>query len=508
MSNELPQFDLEVIQNFVFDQFLSDEALETLSFRMRRFPGFPGLRGSYQQKVQGLVEYYDLQGIMPVLFNILAEERPFVQEKVREIGWDGGTITDPMEWLNAGKPYNPTTTDTPENNTPSISANPTSTEPEVDETVVADDALEYVDFNIAITSRGVEGEYTITANSIYGKTPTESVQTMPTNDEFIDAVEFLRTLDGIEEDAITLGKLLYKFLFPETVQRLYDKHKTRAEEQGKEGLRVLIEMTPSIIELTHYPWEYCHDGNAFIAIDGDTPFVRYVRTDRPDTSLDITDKVRLLVVLSSPSDMRTLQVEEEQTRIEDALEELIADGKVELKILSEKENGSPVILRDFRKTVKRFKPHIIHFSGHGKIDNDDDEGGIVIQERDGTAALLDSSALHAIFRTSDDLRLVVLSACQTAQEGTNKEKQRVDNFKGVATRLVDAGIQAVVAMQFEVKEETAENIMRDFYEELADGQPVDVALTEARLSVYADSKSRPFFAIPVLYMSSTNGKIW
>ena len=99
------------------------------------------------------------------------------------------------------------------------------------------------------------------------------------------------------------------------------------------------------------------------------------------------------------------------------------------------------------------------------------------------------------------LRLAVLNAC----EGARSDLQ--DPFAGVAQTLVQQGIPAVIAMQFEITDIAAIIFAKDFYASIVDGFPVDAALAEARKAIYG--QPNPFeWATPVLYMRSTDGTLF
>jgi len=51
--------------------------------------------------------------------------------------------------------------------------------------------------------------------------------------------------------------------------------------------------------------------------------------------------------------------------------------------------------------------------------------------------------------------------------------------------LVQQGIPAVIAMQFEISDRAAIIFSQEFYTALADSFPVDAALTEARLAIFS-----------------------
>ncbi len=77
-----------------------------------------------------------------------------------------------------------------------------------------------------------------------------------------------------------------------------------------------------------------------------------------------------------------------------------------------------------------------------------------------------------------NLRLVVLNACEGARHG------ETDAFGGVAQTLLQQSIPAVVAMQLAIPDRAAVTFAERFYAALAEGEPVDAAISEARLAMF------------------------
>jgi serine/threonine-protein kinase len=98
--------------------------------------------------------------------------------------------------------------------------------------------------------------------------------------------------------------------------------------------------------------------------------------------------------------------------------------------------------------------------------------------------------------------LVVLNACSSAQHGDS------DPFSGVAAGLVRAGSPAVLAMQTSVADETARQFIAAFYQSLADGCSIDMAVSEGRKEIEFLSKDSVEWAIPQLYMRVPDGVLF
>ncbi len=104
---------------------------------------------------------------------------------------------------------------------------------------------------------------------------------------------------------------------------------------------------------------------------------------------------------------------------------------------------------------------------------------MVLCKDDGSPDLVSGEALGRLLHNARGLRLVLLNACEGSRTG------QADPFAGVAQTLVQQGIPAVVAMQFEISDTAAIAFAQAFYTGLADGQPIDVALTHARVAISA-----------------------
>ncbi len=138
--------------------------------------------------------------------------------------------------------------------------------------------------------------------------------------------------------------------------------------------------------------------------------------------------------------------------------------------------------------------HVLHFVGHGM------DGALVLETPGGEPLWVDDERLGTFF-SHPDLRLVVLNACQGARSG------RFDPSAGVAQTLVRRGVPAVIAMQCDVSDDVAVGFARHFYHALAEGLPVEGAMSRARLAIFASFEG-PVWAIPVLYMNAREGQIW
>jgi hypothetical protein len=80
---------------------------------------------------------------------------------------------------------------------------------------------------------------------------------------------------------------------------------------------------------------------------------------------------------------------------------------------------------------------------------------------------------------------------------------------GVGPALVDAGLGAVVAMQFSMRDWSARVFAEDFYTTLARLEPVDEAVSRAREALMLQfGEDQRDWATPVLFLRAPDGVIF
>ena len=297
--------------------------------------------------------------------------------------------------------------------------------------------------------------------------------------------------DAEEEFEIKLknyGKKLYNLLFDGAVAEEFRR-------VSKDGFCLRLHLPPSLESL---PWEYLVAEGEFLFKGRENVLIRTPTIEEKSAALEtILLPVRLLVIISNPPDLpelKKLDVVREKRLIKEALKPLIDEGRLVVKWEDE------ASLERIHDALLAFNPHIIHYTGHGGFA----EGGVLLLE-DGSDKSLNVSGTKLAERLANrDVRLVVLSGCQTAKAKTS------DSFSSVAGALVKKGIPAVIAMQQSIRDDSANIFASRLYKALASGQPVDVALGEARLSMHSPratiENSEPHslvdWGIPVLITSA------
>lgn len=250
-------------------------------------------------------------------------------------------------------------------------------------------------------------------------------------------------------------------------------------------------------ELAKLPWEVLYDEgtNIFLANNTQTALSRYI--DVPLQQRDLVAAslpLKVLLVISSSTDLAKLDADGEERLIRDALSRHIEAGQIELDVLHE------ASIRNINQKLREKHYNVFHFIGHGSFDND--RGSIVLVNRDGTAKLLDDEGFANIFLGNRNLGLAVLNSCEGAAVSSNTV------LAGIAPNLVRRGIPAVVAMQYPILDTTAKLFADEFYRTLALDWPVDAAIQTTRNAISIEvGLDQPDFATPVLYMRAKDGTI-
>jgi len=298
-----------------------------------------------------------------------------------------------------------------------------------------------------------------------------------------------------EQTVQKFGRALFNALFSGEVGKRYAVSQLAALSQGK-GLRLKLRILSP--ELAALPWEFLYDpgGSEYLCLSSTTPIVRYLELAQPPQPLLVTPPLSILGVVSSPKDLPQLDIEREKQRLEKAIEDLRANGLVELTWLPGQ------TWYHLQRAMRRGPWHILHFIGHGGFDAHTEEGLIALENEEGKAHQLSATLLGRLLADHRFLHLVVLNSCEGARGSEH------DVFSSTATMLVRRGIPAVLAMQYAITDRAAIELSRAFYEALADGLPVDTAVSEARKAISFGITNTLEWGTPVLYMRSSDGVLF
>ncbi len=291
------------------------------------------------------------------------------------------------------------------------------------------------------------------------------------------------------------GSKLFKAVFNDELYPCFRSSYDQARSQGK-GLRLRLRVKDG--RLGGLPWEYLFSPqlNRFLSLGVDTPVVRYLELPQPAPALDLSLPLRVLAVIAGPRDLQPLDTEGEWQRLNQALGDLAERAMVQVEKLA-----TPT-LTDLNRQLAHHGPyHILHFIGHGAFSEDAQDGLLIFENELRTSQPVNGMRLGAILHNHPTLRLAVLNACEGARTSVE------DPFAGVAHSLLQQGVPAVVAMQFEITDQAALSFSHEFYTSIACGEPLDMALGRARTAIFAEGNDIEW-GTPVLFTRLPDGRIF
>jgi CHAT domain len=295
-------------------------------------------------------------------------------------------------------------------------------------------------------------------------------------------------------EAKQFGGQLFEAMFRAHVRDLFREALANARANGH-GLRVTLCLSGAP-ELMDVPWEYLYDKPNFLSVSAFTPVIRYLDLPRGYRPLRVDPPLRILAMVSSPSDYVRLDTERERANVERAVRPLTKKDAVKVDWLERATLSS--LLRKLQSDTF----HVLHYIGHGSYHPQSEEGQLLFEDENGLGRPVSGDKLGMLLNDFTSLRLAVLNACEGARTS------RTDPFSGVAASLVQRDIPAVIAMQFEITDVAAVVFAEGFYHALASGSPVDASLAAARLAIFAERSDDIEWGTPVLFMRVADGRIF
>lgn len=269
-----------------------------------------------------------------------------------------------------------------------------------------------------------------------------------------------------------IGVLLYRLLFREDIGAVWDQ----VRQAGAE-MRVHLDIRPP--SLRTLPWELMQrHPEPPLSLQQGLSLVRGLPSAAALSPC--TGPIRVLVVIACAED--GVSAGGEDIEWQDELQALKKTFRQQRQIFDYRVLYRPV--RDaqdgaLRGALRQWKPHIFHFIGHGFAD-EGAEAFLEFAGEDGHNGWTwtVSDILHDL-QGSDGLRLAFINACHTAAPADQA------GVWSIGQAFLEHGTPAVLAMQGAVSGKAAALYGQGVYQEIACGQPVDVALARARDRVRA-----------------------
>ncbi|MEC4819239.1 MAG: CHAT domain-containing protein [Scytonema sp. PMC 1069.18] len=303
-----------------------------------------------------------------------------------------------------------------------------------------------------------------------------------------------------------LGEALFDMLFDDVLRQDFVNFYYEVVQQKQQLLRVELDIDEQgMPEVAALPWEFmclperANLGTIWLATVPQLVFSRRRSQWIPAQPIQLkeNEKLRIALVVSAPENLGKVEFEKVQT----ALEKLATEQAQDIELLPVVKQASPEGVDD----ILAKKPHIFHFIGHGRLENENKQevGQIALLDDLDEAMWVDAGYFSDRFNRHRP-GIVVLQACQGAMLSASQA------FVGVASKVVQQNIPVVVAMQYEIPNSTAIRFTRRFYQELSKYKPVDIAAQEGRyaITLSATQYRTRDFATPVIFMRVPNGYLF
>lgn len=167
------------------------------------------------------------------------------------------------------------------------------------------------------------------------------------------------------------------------------------------------------------------------------------------------EKIKILFLAANPTDTSVLRVGEEIRQID----EMISKGSD--RDAFELIQQHALRVSDLQLVLLRFRPHIVHFSGHGSSSEE-----ITLEDNLGQSKSVSKESLTQLFEIlRDNVRVVVLNACFS--------KAQAEALSGI--------IDYTIGMKKTVGDKTAIAFAGAFYQALAFNRTIEESFRLAKL---------------------------
>lgn len=362
----------------------------------------------------------------------------------------------------------------------------------------------YLDFELRIEDLG-GGRYRATVVEMpLGEGPSQVAHdfTLPfAPDELARILSILSGRGNVSpaermRTARVFGEGLFNAVFAGPVYTVYFSSRDRA--RTAQGLRIKLALDDAG-DLASLPWEFLRDPAIdYLALSRTTPLVRHPRRLVIRPRPVFRPPLRILVMISGPADLPPVDAEAEWQNVLKATEQLRARGLLELERIEE------ATLRALQRKLRSREFHVFHYIGHSMFDPATSQGVLALEDPLGEGGFVAVRAEDLARELSEEntIRLVVLNSCQSAVAPDGG-----DPFAGLASSVVARELPAVVAMQYTIADDAARVFSEELYRAVAEGLPIDAAVSEARRAI-SHLSSGIAWATPVLFMRAADGMLF
>ena len=195
------------------------------------------------------------------------------------------------------------------------------------------------------------------------------------------------------------------------------------------------------------------------SVTGGTVIGVQIGTLNVNQPLQPEEKITILFLAANPKNTDRLRLDEEVRTIDERLR--LAQYRDRFNL----EQQWAVRTGDILDAMLRYKPDIVHFSGHGSTD-----GALIFEDASGAAKPVSAAALGALFEALEGVRCVVMNACWSNTHATQIAKW----------------VDCVIGMSRSVSDVAAIGFAAGFYRSLGEGKSVAAAFKLGKAQIMID----------------------
>ncbi len=226
-----------------------------------------------------------------------------------------------------------------------------------------------------------------------------------------------------------------------------------------------------------------------LKLRGGIPAKDEVREDMPSqvspeqfTGINNLKKITILFMGANPSDTTRLNLAKEERTIDEYLRRSEFGSRFQIH------QAWAVRVNDIQDALMRYKPDIVHFSGHGS-----GAGEILVETDSGAVHAIQPQALEALFGIAGinrNIKCVVLNAC----------------FSLIQAEAIKNQIDSVIGMETSIADEAAIWFASSFYQALGYGKDISTAFDLGKSAIQLNQKpgSNEYLKPKLLLKSGVN----
>ncbi len=259
------------------------------------------------------------------------------------------------------------------------------------------------------------------------------------------------------------------------------------------ALRLLV-ISSDIPDILNLPWELLRPPKMdFLGFDQKFSIRRLPWPDKILPAFEgqlLPPPLRIFFMACAPRDLHELNYEREEGFLFQAI------GRAGHNVVID--SGDMGSFEELRQRINEFQPHIVHLTGHGVV-KEDGLGYFAFEDESGNADIHSSLEIRQELFAGSSVQCAFISGCQSGKAPP------VEALGGVCQGLVGEEVPLAIGWAASISDNIATQFAATFYNTLAAGQPVDRALTQARLAIkkLCEEQGDPSWTLPVLYSATS-----